>query len=163
MSEAADDLAEALLCIDPLSPVGALRRQRAAVLQHSEGAYRALLLPVDPGGLSLDERAALALRVALIERDDSLAGQFRSLLHDDALRVAAERFPAAGEDRFAVLLRYTDLVATCPGDCGQDDIDRLSALGLWSRDIVALTQLVSFVPYQVRLHAGLRLLQGNAA
>jgi uncharacterized protein YciW len=36
-------------------------------------------------------------------------------------------------------------------------------MGLTPRDIVAVTQLVSFVPYQVRLIAGLRAMQGESA
>ena len=69
---------------------------------------------------------------------------------------------AAGE-RLAALLRHADLVALRPEGCGQADIDRLAALGLSPRDVVAVTQLVAFVPYQVRLLAGLRAMQQESA
>lgn len=161
------DLADHLLGIDASSPLGQLRRQRADILQHEEGAYRELVLPPSPGGVSLAERAALALRGALIEGDAALAAHYRALLAasgDAVLIAAAEIFPApAGEDRLAVLFRYADTVASKPEQVGQADIDRLGSFGLSPQDIVAVTQLVSFVPYQVRLLSGLRQLQQESA
>ncbi|APT58529.1 hypothetical protein RGI145_16845 [Roseomonas gilardii] len=165
--ETIPDLAEHLLGIDAASPLGRLRRERADILKHEEGAYRELVLPPQPGRVSLAERAALALRGALIEGDAALAAHYRALLAAAGTAeeiAAAEAFPApGGEGRLAVLFRYADMVAQRPADCGQADIDRLLAMGLTARDIVAVTQLVSFVPYQVRLLAGLRQLQGDAA
>ena len=38
-----------------------------------------------------------------------------------------------------------------------------AAAGLPPQDIVAVTQLIAFVPYQIRLLAGLRALQEEAA
>jgi uncharacterized protein YciW len=67
------------------------------------------------------------------------------------------------EGRLAALLRYADVVAARPEDVTQDTIDALTALGMTPRDIVAVTQLVSFVPYQVRVIAGLRAMQEEAA
>ena len=161
------DLAEHLLGIDAESPLGRLRRQRADIRKHEEGAYRELVLAPEPGGVSLAERAALALRVALMEQDAALAAHYRALLaaHSDAaLSTAAEAFPAPqGETRLAVLLRYADMVAKEPEACEQADIDRLTALGLSAQDIVAVTQLIAFIPYQTRLLAGLRQMQQQEA
>jgi uncharacterized protein YciW len=161
------DLAEHLLGIDAASPLGQLRRQRADILQHEEGAYRELVLPAVPGGVSRAERAALALRGALIEGDTTLAAHYRALLAasgDAALVAAAEIVPAPpGDGRLAVLFRYADTVASRPEQVGQEDIDRLSSFGLSAQDIVAVTQLVSFIPYQVRLLSGLRQLQQESA
>lgn len=159
------DLVEALLGIDPAGPLGALRRQRPDILRHTEGAYRALVTPDDPGGVSPAERAALALRVALIERHDALAAHYRGLLAACGTpeeRRAAEAPAPDGDGRLPTLLRYADLVARDPARVDQAGIDHLSALGLSPQDIVAVTQLVAFVPYQTRLLAGLRLLQEEA-
>jgi uncharacterized protein YciW len=161
------DLAEHLLGLEAASPLGQLRRQRAEILQHEEGTYRELVLPPTPGGVSLAERAALALRCALTEGDAALAAHYRRLLAasgDAALITAAEMFPApAGDDRYAVLFRYADMVTRTPEAVGQAEIDQLSGFGLSAQDIVAVTQLVSFVPYQVRLLAGLRQMMQEAA
>lgn len=164
-----EDLIEDILGVAPGSPVAELRRRRPEALRHAQGAYEELLRPADPGGVSHAERAALALRVSLREGEAALAERYRALAQQagaEAEARAAEDLSgdgsAAGE-RLAALLRHADMVALRPGECGQADIDRLLALGLSSRDVVAVTQLVSFVPYQVRLLAGLRALMEESA
>jgi uncharacterized protein YciW len=131
-----------------------LRRRRPEALRHAEGAFRELLLPADPGGLSHADRAALAMRVAEREGDAALAARYRAMLGDA---------PPSGP-LLDALLAYADKVAQTPEATTRDDIDALASLGLSSRDIVAATQLIAFVPYQVRAIAGLRaLLQETAA
>ncbi len=163
------DLLDDILGIAPGSPLAALRRRRPEALRHSQGAYEELLRPADPGGVSHPERAALALRVALREGEAALAARYRALLERAGARAeitAVEDLSGGGSaagQRLAALLRHADLVALRPEACGQADIDRLAALGLSPRDVVAVTQLVAFVPYQVRLLAGLRAMQGEDA
>ena len=144
----AEDLIDHLLGLAPDSPLSHLRRQRPEARQHAEGAYRELLLPPDPGALSLAERAALAHRVATREGDAALAAHYATLL-------AASGGPAEGA-RHDALMRYADLVAGEPEATSRADIEDLAALGLTSREIVATTQLIAFVPYQVRVLAALR-------
>lgn len=162
----ADDLIELLLGIAPEDRLGTLRRQRPEALRHAEGAFRELLLPADPGGVSLAERAALALRIAAAERCEPLVLAFRALLDragGGALAARAEAPTVTGEDRLAALLRYADKAGLRPREMSQADTDALTALGLSARDIVAVTQLVAFVPYQVRVIAALSALQQEAA
>lgn len=156
------DLVETLLGIAPASPLADLRGQRAAIRQHTEGAWRELVLPEHPGGVSLAERAALALRVALRGGHVGLAAHIRGLPVPAEVLAAAEE-PALAEGRLGLLLRYADLVAETPERCGQPEIDALGAAGLSPQDVVAVTQLIAFVPYQIRLLAGLRALQEEAA
>ena len=162
-----DDLVESMLGIAPGSPLAELRARRPEARRHAEGAYRELLMPEDPGNVSHAERAALALRAALREGDKALAARFRALLEaagaQEAIMLAEDLTDGIMEGRLASLLRYADMVAAKPATVGQDTIDALSAMGLTPRDIVAVTQLVAFVPYQVRLIAGLRALQEEAA
>jgi len=161
-----DDLIEGLLGIAPGSPLAALRLRRPEARTHAQGAYRELLMPADPGALSHADRAALALRTALREGDTALAAHYRGLLAaggEEAIMLAEDLSGAPMEGRLAALLRYADLVAARPAEVTQGVIDALSALGLTARDIVAVTQLVAFVPYQVRLMAGLRAMQGESA
>ncbi len=162
----ADDLIELLLGIAPDDALGTLRRQRPEALCHAEGAFRELLLPADPGGVPLAERAALALRIAIAERCEPLTLTCRALLERagaGALAARAEAPDVSGTDRIAALLRYADRAGTRPREVSQADSDALTALGLTPRDIVAVTQLVAFLPYQVRLIAGLRALQREQA
>ncbi len=158
----AADLIDGLAEIPPGSALDTLRRQRMEIRTHAQGAYRELVVPAKPGGVSLAERAALAMRVAASEQDESLAGHYRTRLSDVAgpEAVLATQATPAGQDRFALLMRYGDLVAADPARVDQAGIDALTDAGLSPQDIVAVTQLVSFVPYQVRVLAGLRAMQG---
>ena len=159
------DLIETLLAIEAASPLAELRAQRADIRANTQGAYRELVIPANPGGVTPAERAALALRVALLDGETALAEHFRALLAQagtPAQQAAAEA-PPAGPGRFPLLLQYGDQVAQHPGQLLQSDIDALTKHGLSPQDIVAVTQLVAFVPFQVRLLAGLRAMQGKAA
>lgn len=161
------DLIETLLGIQPGSPLAELRAQRADIRANTQGAYRELVIPADPGGVTVAERAALALRVALLDGETALAAHFRALLTAAATSAElaeAETMPAPpGSGRFPLLLRYGDTVAQHPAQIDQAAIDALTAHAMSPQDIVAVTQLVSFVPFQVRLLAGLRAMQGKAA
>lgn len=164
MTDAAQpDLASTLLQIASDSRLALLRAERGAIRDHSQGAFEQLVTPAEPGGVTHVERAALALRIALLEGDKALADRFRAILTPIATPAelsAAQTFPAPGfADRFSLLLHYADLVVAEPERCGQEDIDELSAHRLSAQDIVAVTQLVAFVPYQIRLHAGLAALR----
>ena len=135
------DLVDALLDIPPGSPLRALRAERADIRRTTEGAYRALVQPDDPGHISSGVRAAIAERVARSDSDPALAAHYASL-------VPAPIPP--------LLQRYADQVASHPDRITQADIDALRTAGLSPQDIVAVTQLAAFVPYQVRVLAGLR-------
>ena len=139
MSEIDADVIDEIAGLELGSRLAELRRQRAEVFRHAQGSHDVLLLPQDAGGVSRAERAAIALRVALAAKDEKLAAHYRSLL------------------------RHTDLVADAPRRATAADLRRLEALGLTSRDIVAVSQLVAFVSFQTRLLAGLRILQEEGA
>jgi uncharacterized protein YciW len=132
----------------PQSPVALLRRQREAFVQHAQGSHDVLLVPAEPGGLSLTERAAIALCVATMERDDALIVHYRARL---------ER--ASGvSPRLDSILDHVRLIVSNPREATRARLDELIAIGLAPRDIVAITQIVAFVSYQVRVVAGLRAL-----
>lgn len=150
-SMAEDDLVERLLGIEAASPLAALRLQREAIRRHAQGAWRELVLTEAPGGVSPQERAAIALAVARQQGDAALVAECEEL----AARAGAP--PESG--RTDLLLRYAAMVAEAPERCGQADIDALVTTGMSPQDIVAVTQLVAFIPFQVRLLAGLRAMQ----
>lgn len=163
MPDGEADLIDTLLGIAADSPLGRLRRRRPEALRHAEGAWRELVLPEDPGRLSRAERAALAFRVARREGEAGLAAHYRGLLEAEGGDTGAASSETPGDDRLGALLRYADRVAAAPEATSRADTEALAALGLTSREIVAATQLVAFVPYQVRVIVGLRALLQEAA
>ncbi len=143
-----DDLIETLLGIEPGSALFALRAERADIRRTSEGAYRALVLPDDAGNVPRAVRAGIAARVAASDASLALAAHYASL----------------GPAPIPPLLQgYVDLVAAHPDRVTQADIDALRDSGLSPQDIVAVTQLAAFVPFQVRVLAGLRALLPGAS
>jgi uncharacterized protein YciW len=132
------------------------RAERPEIVRHTQGSHDVLLDPADPGGLSPAERAWIAERVAALSGHAALAAHYAALLRarDPAFSV---------NDRRSVILDHVTRVTTAPASATQAHIDALRSIGLTPRDIVALTQIVAFVAYQVRAAAGLALLARGPA
>lgn len=158
------DITDSILGLAPDSPIAALRGERADIKADIQGAYDALFHPADPGRISSAERIAMGLRVALLENDAVLAAHFRGELAGFPDLVAlAEGRGTAPDARLAVLMAHVDLVTRTPDAAGGAHLVALRAQGFDERDIVASTQLVAFATFHIRVLAGLRLLQEEAA
>ena len=154
------DVVDAAAGLAPASPVAALRRRREVFLRHTQGSHDALITPDDPGGVSLVERAAAALRVASLERDPALIAHYRTRLRKlgvDPVAMEASDAPP----RLRKILRHVTLIATAPGSATRADLEALRDAGLDPRDVVTLAQIVAFVSYQIRVTAGLRALAAD--
>lgn len=149
------DLLDRIIGAQPSAAISQLRAQRPDIVRHTEGSHDALLSPREPHGLALAQRALVALRVAERSGHAGLAAHYRGLL--------AERGGAPSDARTTAILRQVELVTTTPASATRADIDALRDAGLTARDIVALTQIVAFVSYQVRAAAGLALLAREMA
>lgn len=152
------DLVNTILNIAAESSLGRLRAQRPDILRHTQGSYDVLLHPADPGGLSLAERALIALRVAEQAGHAGLAAHYRALLQQRDASLASAPSP-----RLQRILDHVALVAATPGKATRMHVQTLEQAGLSARDIVALAQLIAFVSYQVRAAFGLALLKESAA
>lgn len=140
--------------------------ERAEIMRLSQASHDAVLLPREPGGIGHAERAALAARMARSNRDEALEAHYRELLAragDSAalLAVASGADPAEAtqDQRLRAIIRHVDIVTLAPKDATKADIAALVAAGVAEPDIVRLAELVAFVNYQVRVIAGLRLLE----
>ncbi|HTW72178.1 MAG TPA: hypothetical protein VME47_20015 [Acetobacteraceae bacterium] len=156
MTAQSPDLLERIIGVPPNSPLSRLRALRPDIVRHTQGSHDVLLCPADPGGLPLQERALIAARVAEASGHVALTRHYRQLL--------AERGDPPQSRRLDAILQHADRVATAPRTAQPAHIEALRAVGLSARDIVALTQVVAFVSYQVRAAVGLALLaEGHAA
>lgn len=149
------DLLETIVGCAPDSALSQLRAQRTDIVRHTQGSHDVLLFPADPGGLSLAERALIATRVAELSGHAALAAHYRALL--------AERGEPPADQRRDTIQRHVERVTTAPRTALPAHIEALRAAGLDARDIVALTQIVAFVSYQVRAAVGLALLAQETA
>ena len=162
MSDVMDTLAD----LSPGSPLAELRRQRPDVVKHLQGSDDVIFSPTDDGGLTPAERAAAALRVAKMLRDETLEAHYRTRLDaldpSDALAKTVEGGAQITDSRWDVVLAHVDLVTRGPGSAERKDIDNLLAAGLSSHAVVSLSQLIAYVNFQSRVLAGLRALKGAA-
>ncbi|PWC79184.1 hypothetical protein TSH64_03270 [Azospirillum sp. TSH64] len=131
------------------SPLLALRARRAEIRTRTQAAHDALLAPRRPGLFPAAERAAVAERIAALAGNDALAAHYRGL--------------AAGADAHPALVTHAERVTRSPRDSRPEHLGALEAAGLDAHGIVALSQLIALVNFQVRLLAGLRALAGGAA
>ena len=161
-----DDVMDTLAGLPPGSPIAALRRERPDVVKHLQGSDDAIFSPADDGGLARAERAAAALRIAELLRDEPLIAHYKARLaaldpSGDLLKTVAGGARIT-EGRWDAVLAHVDLVTRGPGSATRDDIETLTSVGLSSHAIVSLSQLISYVNFQSRVLAGLRALKGAA-
>jgi CMD domain protein len=160
------DVMDALAGLPPGSPLAGLRRERPDVVKHLQGSDDVIFSPADDGGLTRVERAAAALRVATLLRDETLGGHYRARLAaldpSGALANTVEGKAEMTEVRWDAILAHVDLVTRGPGSAERKDIDNLLVAGLSSHAVVSLSQLIAYVNFQSRILAGLRMLKGAA-
>ena len=159
MTDIFDPAAEKASGLDAGHPLAAVLSARDDILTMTQQAHDAALTPVEPGGLSHGERAALSCRMARLNQEDALAAHFESMIGDaNAAQISDPTFNGGADNRLRALLRHTDLATTDTKSVVAADIMALSSAGVSEDDIVRLSELVAFVNYQVRLTIGLRLM-----
>ncbi len=162
-----DDVVTGQADIPAQSPVRAALDGRADILAMTQRAHDAAIRPAQPGGLSHALRAALAARAARLHDDESLASHYDSLMaaasaESDVEALADPATTDVGDRRLAAFAAYTDLASTAPRDATEADIEALKSAGICDADIVRLAELTAFLAYQLRVVAGLKLMQATA-
>lgn len=154
MSDGNPDVMDALAGLADGSPMSQLRQQRPDVVRHLQGSDDAIFAPAHHGGFTRPEREAAALRVATLLRDSVLEEHYRRRLVS-----LGESHPLNGA-RGETILAHVDCVTMAPDSAKQSDLDRLLAAGMTPHAVVSLSQLISYVNFQSRVLAGLRMLRG---
>ncbi|RWQ87108.1 MAG: hypothetical protein EOS85_06665 [Mesorhizobium sp.] len=156
-------LIESLASVRPGSALAEAMEKRAEILRLSEAAHDAVLLPREPGGLSHGLRAALAARMARLNRSPVLASHYQTLVaRADEPTTASLANPGTNvtDRRTAEIVRHADRLTLAPREATRAHVDALREVGLTDADIVRLSELAAFVNYQVRVIAGMTLIGG---
>lgn len=140
---------------------GAAAATRANIMEMTQAAEEAVLAPEDTGAFPHELRAALAARVARLNGDDALAERY--LARAGTFAGLADTGTDGSAEGLAAVVGFFDKVAARTADVAAEDIAALQAAGVSDADIVRLCELNAFLAYQIRLIAGLRLMQGDAA
>ncbi|AOJ88699.1 hypothetical protein WS87_18310 [Burkholderia sp. MSMB0856] len=164
---AAPDTIDVIAGLRESDAVAMLRRARDKVLLHTRLGEAALFDAALPD-LSLIERLHAARYVAQRSNAHALAATYRARLidaggtPDDIARSDADAFDALPR-RLGALLAHARRLTLSPVDARPSDLDALKSAGFTTPAIVALSQLVAFVAYQLRVAAAARALQARAA
>ncbi|RQR44044.1 hypothetical protein DIE21_34195 [Burkholderia sp. Bp9140] len=164
---AAPDTIDAVAGLHDGDAVAALRRARDKVRLHTRLSESALFDAALPD-LSLIERLHAARYVAQRSHAHALAATYRARLleaggtPDDIARADADAFDALPR-RLGALLAHARCLTLSPVDARPSDLDALKSAGFTTPAIVALSQLVAFVSYQLRVAAAAQALQARAA
>lgn len=134
---------------------------RANIFGMTQAAEDAVLRPQDEGAWPHTLRAGLAARIATMNGDAALAARYLADAGDFA-PLADPAEDGAGEG-LAHVVAFMDKVAARTRDVEAGDIEALQAAGVADADIVRLAELNAFLSYQLRVMAGLRLMQAGAA
>ncbi|WP_422033748.1 CMD domain protein [Reyranella sp.] len=185
------DVIDSLVGIAPGSKLDAIRAQRSEARKHAQASYTSLFEPKEPGGVSAEERHALASFVAGLHGEAKTDAYYAAKL-TAALRtaIAAEvatartkgpyghfpKGPLSVEDapgpswkvsdagraalgpRLAAAFEHTHMLVFHPRDSSAASLQSLLDAGWSTDDIVTVSQLVSFLSYQIRVVAGLGVL-----
>ena len=139
-------------------PLAGVLSARGNIIELTEKSHDAALKPEPSGGLTHSERAALACRMARLNRSGELTSHYESMVDAGDALIADPSFDGADNARLKAIIRHTDLVTRSPKDAAAGDIAALKTAGVPEDDIVRLSELIAFVNYQVRVVAGLRLM-----
>ena len=161
------DIITRLAGISAESPLGMLRAERPDVQRAAQASFEEIFETGNFDQLSQVEREASALKTAALHADAGLRVFYRSRLKalgvDDALIAAVEGTAETVElpARLAAVLEHVELVTTSPRRSKRENLRKLEAAGLSHAAIVTLSQLVSFLAFQIRVIAGLKLLENK--
>jgi CMD domain protein len=194
------DVIDTLAGIAPGSALDAARARRPAARTHAQASYIALLMPADPGSVSIADRFAIAAYVAGLHRAGATADHYADALMQHggptlaalvtqavaetqasgpsgtypAGPLSAEDTPApafalsapvaeALGPKLAAAFAHAHYLVFHPRDAHADRFPPLMAAG-WTEDgIVTLSQLVSFLAFQIRVVAGFAVLAASEA
>jgi len=163
-----NDVIDQLAGLQAGSPLHVLRHQRDKVAAASQGSYDTLLDPALEG-IGLDERLLVALYACRLAGAAEVADHYRT--RAQALPVDAQQLAVAdsGEPeqlapgRLRAMLVFTRALTQRPVEGDRAAIEKLPAAGISTPAVVALSQLIAFISYQLRVVAGLKAMQAAAA
>lgn len=145
--------------------IARLRSLRQQARDQAQRSYEVLLEPEDPGTVPVRERYAIAAHVARLHGPGPAAELYLENLRDED-PVLAKRIGAGertGEPHLDAGLAHADMLVQRPRDAAPEHLRALEAAG-WDADgIVTLSQLISFLTFQLRVAHGLRVLAENPA
>ncbi len=165
--DVANDLVDRIVGLKPGSTTYDVRHKREKVAAATQGSYDALFSTALDSDISLTERLLVALYACRITPSSELATHYRErLMHigcDAMLVEMADRNEPADftNKRLAAMLQFTKTLIENPVEGDKSALLALPAAGISTPAVVALSQLIAFLSYQIRLVAGLKAMKAS--
>lgn len=162
------DTIDQLVGLSPGQSLYATRHQRDKVAAATQGSEDALFDPALPG-LTLVERLLVALLACKLTPASELTNYYQQkLVEADADKSTVELVVGGKIDeikngRLKAILTFTHTLITDPIKGDKAALQALPAAGVSTPEVVALSQLIAFLSYQVRLAAGLKAMKALEA
>jgi uncharacterized protein YciW len=160
------DVIDASVPLAPEQATWALRRQRDKVVSATQGSYDAMFSSAVEG-LSVTERLLVALHACRVSKADSLAAHYRDRLAaegaDSGVTAAVDSGKPVADARLRAVLAFTGKLIERPIEGDRAAVQSLADSGLSTPAIVAMSQLIAFLSYQIRVAAGLKALAAAEA
>ena len=162
------DLIDQLIPLAAHQSTHAARHERAKVVAATQSSYEALFAPTVEG-ISVQERLLVALLACRLSKSINLAGHYEGRLRTEG--VAEQLIAAVGnanlsslvDARLPAILRFTATLIERPLEGDRQALASLQGAGLSTPAIVALSQLIAFLSYQIRLVSGLQAMAAAEA
>ncbi|AMP00229.1 putative membrane associated protein [Collimonas arenae] len=159
-----NDVIDKLVGVQPGGTTYGLRHQREKVAAATQGSYDTLFDP-DLAGIGLDERLLVALYACRLSGAGDLVAHYRERLA--SLTVDAEQLAVAAEGqpeqlpagRLRAMLCFARALTQRPVEGDKEILQSLPAADISTPAVVALSQLIAFISYQVRVVVGLKALK----
>ncbi len=163
------DVIDTMLGEDAAGAVSGLRAQKPELATQMQAYYETVFdpAPESAAALSPAERWAAAIRTASHTGSTTVVSWYSNqavradvpeAIIATALDIENVEF---GSERLDAIMRHVDLVTTSPVESRREDIEALAGAGLSPTGIVALSQVIAYVSYQLRLVAALRAIGGS--
>ncbi|SFP84231.1 CMD domain-containing protein [Variovorax sp. 770b2] len=162
------DVVDDAVPLAPNQPTWALRQRRDKVVAATQSSHDAMFSHAVQG-LSRTDRLLVALHACRVSKAPNLAAHYREELAaenvDTAVADAVERgdIVSLADARLRAMLDFAGKLIARPIEGDRAAIQALAAHGLSTPALVALSQLVAFLSYQVRVVAGLKALAAAEA
>lgn len=151
------DTIDRMAGLDPGTPIYDIRAFRPEFVGGAEACRASVLEPADDLGLVRELRAAVARRVARSSANPAVIAGYLAPVEPSLAELAEGETPT--DLRLGAIAAHADMIAADPGRSSARDLQALLDAGLTVPQVIALSELLAFVCFQIRVVHGLSLLK----
>lgn len=146
--------------LEPDTPAYNVRELRPEFLAGAEACRMGVLEPADDLGLSPALRMAIARRVARTSDNERIIAAYPQPELPMLAELADGGNPS--DPYLAAIAAHADMIGSNPGRASAEDLQQLLDAGLTVPQVIALSELLAYVCFQIRIVHGLTLLKESA-